>query len=191
MTSDKKLLEFAQIYRCPPDMAATYVKRIHERMGHEVPMDGILAAMRKIGPKRLTMDTIVERLRKLESKTVTTRAARSATDADVADEAPEHDVTPAPGSRASRRSVSGAGSKPGALTQIGHILSANWERGRRQGLRTPALTAAQFVRTAQSIAGTPRPTVARVLEAVRKLERRDVLITPNLVADEINETDEI
>ena len=31
MTSDKKLLEFAQIYRCPPDMAATYVKRIDRK----------------------------------------------------------------------------------------------------------------------------------------------------------------
>jgi len=58
MTTDQKLNEFAHIFRCTLDTAPTYIARIHERMGHEVPMDSILAVIRKIPPKRLTMDQI-------------------------------------------------------------------------------------------------------------------------------------
>ena len=53
------------------------------------------------------------------------------------------------------------------------------------------MTADRFVRTTQSAVGEPKPTVARVLQAVQKLSKQDVLITPNLVADEIIETDEL
>src|SRR3972149_11399104 len=73
MTPDRKLEEFAQIFRCTVETAPRYIERIHERIGHEVALDTILAVIRKIPAKRLTMALIVERLRKLERTPARTR----------------------------------------------------------------------------------------------------------------------
>jgi len=81
------------------------------------------------------------------------------------------------------------GSKPSAMTQISIVLTRNWERGRKQGLKPSVMTTDRFVKTAQSIAGAPTPSVARVLKSVEKLDRLDILLTPNLVADDINGSD--
>lgn len=189
MTSDKQLQEFAQIFRCTPEMAPTYIARIHERMKYEVPMDSILAAMKKIAPKKLSMDTIVERLRKMERGSARSRQAKAEADPDDPIDTEEPDETPT-ASAPRRAKPAGAPAKPGALTQIDRILLNNWARGRKQGLRPPVMTAEQFVRTTQSLAGVPKPSLTRVLEAVQKLDRRDVLLTPNLAADEINESGE-
>jgi hypothetical protein len=191
MTDDKDLDEFARIFRCTLDMAPVYVSRIHERMGRETPMKSILAVMKKIAPKRLSMDTIVEQLKKMDSGPARSRAATPSASGDEAAVEPaeaQADGAARPKPRTPRKTPPGAQASP--VTQIGRILTANWERGRKQGLKTPALTADKFVQRAQSLTGTPKPTVARVLEAIRKLDRRDVLLTPSLVADEINESDE-
>lgn len=182
MAANDQLKEFAEVFRCAPDMAPTYVNRIHERMGYEVPLDLILAAMKKIAPKRLSMDTIVERLHKMGR--VTPRASRAKI------VAPDGQADPISQTRPSRSNGNSASGKPSAMTQISRILATNWERGRKQGLKAPVMTAEKFVKSTQSIAGTPKPTVARVLQAVVKLDRNDVLLTPNLVADDINESDE-
>ena len=189
MTDDKDLDEFARIFRCTLDMAPVYVGRIHERMGRETPMKSILAVMKKIAPKRLSMDTIVEQLKKMDSGPTRSRAATSSAGEAAVERTGTQDdgaVTPRP--RAPRKTPPGVQASP--MMQIGRILTANWERGRKQGLKPPALTAEKFVQRAQSLSGTPKPTVARVLEATRKLDRRDVLLTPSLVADEINESGE-
>jgi hypothetical protein len=178
MNEDRELQLFAQAFRCTPEMAPTYVARIHERMGHEVPMGNILAAMKKIAPKRLSMDTLVEQLKKMELRPTRARASKAA----------NGDPAAEPAARPAAKTLRPA-PKASPMDQIGKILSANWERGRKQGIKVPAMTAEKFVKTAQSIAGTPKPTVARVLQAIIKLDRRDILLTPNLVADEINESD--
>jgi hypothetical protein len=180
MKDDRHVQEFADIFRCTPEMAPVYIARIHERIGHEVPMDSILAAMRKIAPKRLSMDTIVERLKKTQQAPARSRANHSG-------DAAAHAGGRAP-SHAARAIANGT--KPSALQQISRILTVNWERGRRLGLKPPVMSTDRFIRTTQSIAGTPTPSVARILRSVEKLERRDILITPNLVADDINESDE-
>jgi hypothetical protein len=75
--------------------------------------------------------------------------------------------------------------------QITELLERNWSRAQEAGLRPPDMTTDKFVRATQAAVGEPRPSVARVLTAVQKLSKRDVLITPNLAADEIIETDEL
>ena len=190
MSNQKSLHEFANIFRCSLEMAPIYIARIHERMGHEIPMDTIIAAMKKIAPKKLSMDTIVDRLQKMERAPARTRAAKPALEEDAGTEEDEADP-PAPAKlrASSHKNDALAGHRPTTLGQIGKILAANWERGRKHGLKPPVLSADKFVKTAQTIAGTPKPTVIRVLQAIIKLDKRDVLLTPNLVADEINETD--
>lgn len=191
MTDDKKLEEFAQIFRCTPEMAPTYVARIHERMGREIPMASIIAAMKKIAPRRLSMDTIIDRLTKMERSPAKTRAAKTGDDLEDAikpSDAQGGSAAPSPPRSATR--ATRKAQKPSAMTQIGGLLAANWERGRKHGLKPPKLTPDRFIRTAQSLAGQPKPSVARVLEAIEKLDRRNILLTPNLVADEINESGE-
>jgi len=202
MTTDQKLNEFAHIFRCTLDTAPTYIARIHERMGHEVPMDSILAVIRKIPPKRLTMDLIVERLKKLERAPLRARPAKTTREDAPGGDAPGGDAA-APGAEGGAAVGAAAPSRPrkaalpaatqgaGPMKQIESILAANWGRARKHRLKPPVMTPDLFVKRAQSIAGTPKPTLVRILKSIQKLDRRDVLITPNLVADDINESDEL
>ncbi|HET7087225.1 MAG TPA: hypothetical protein VFL17_01105 [Anaerolineae bacterium] len=231
MKDETLIREFTRIFRCTPEMAPTYLKRVHERMGYEVPLESIVAALHQISPKRLTMDALIERLRKMER---TPRRARKPAPSQGSGQAlslegspvaergdPERSrrtvgapagVDPQPALRSPRPRAKrgGAGSrspgpersegegtakgsessKPSAMTQISIVLTRNWERGRRQGLKPSVMTTDRFVKTAQSIAGVPTPSVARVLKSVEKLDRLDILLTPNLVADDINGSDE-
>lgn len=188
MTNDQQLQEFAAIFRCSLDMAPVYIGRIHERMGTEVPMDNIFAAMKKIAPKKLSMDTIIAQLKKMERNPSRRRAVKPDDVERGAEDNPGEVVRSKP--RASRPKASAEPRKMTALDRVETILVANWERGRKHGLKPPALSAEQFVKSAQSIAGAPKPSVARVMQAILKLDKRNVLLTPNLVADEINESDE-
>ena len=76
-----------------------------------------------------------------------------------------------------------------AKSQIGALLADNWAKAKAAGIATPDLSIDKFVKTSQSAAGEPKPTVARVLKAIEKLNHSDVVITPNLVADTLIEMD--
>jgi len=174
---------FARAYRCTVPMAESIVKRIRERVGRDVPMSEILAAIKKIPPTRLTTDTLVLRLQKNSGKAAG-RSSRAADEEDF-DLEPEVAATP----RSSRAATPKRPS--GVQGQIATLLEKNWTQARASGLHPPDLSVDQFVRQTQSNVGEPKPTVARVLNAVQKLSKQDVLITPNLTADEIIETDEL
>ena len=214
MKDEILIREFTRIFRCTPEMAPTYIKRVHERMGYEVPLESIVAALHQISPKRLTMDALIERLRKMERTPGRARKpapsqgsgqALSLEGSPVAESGdPERSrrtagapagVGAKPALRSPRPKGAGSeaegskSSKPSAMTQISIVLTRNWERGRKQGLKPSVMTTDRFVKTAQSIAGTPTPSVARVLKSVEKLDRLDILLTPNLVADDINGSD--
>jgi hypothetical protein len=173
--------QFAKAFRCSIPMAESIVVRIRQRVGREVPMGEILGAIKKIAPTRLTTDSIVLRLQKAGAPR-SNRSSRS----DEEDFEQESDETPVAPSRRStpKRAISPQG-------QITELLERNWSRAQEAGLRPPDMTTDKFVRTTQAAVGEPKPSVARVLAAVQKLSKRDVLITPNLAADEIIETDEL
>jgi hypothetical protein len=168
--------QFAAAFGCPIAMAEPTVNRIRQRIGTDVPISDILAAIKKIAPSRLTTDTLVARLQK-DAAAQSTKPIR----ADAEDD-------PDPSDRPGRRQAKSSG---GVKNQIGEILNRNWAKAKESGITPPDLAIDKFVRTAQSAAGEPKPTVARVLEAVEVLAKRDVVITPNLVADEIIETDKV
>jgi hypothetical protein len=185
--------QFAKAFRCSIPMAESIVARIRQRVGRDVPIAEILGAIKKIAPTRLTTDSIVLRLQKVG----TTRPARSANQDDDDDLAQEPDDDEAeagddkPTAPKVRKAPTTTRRPVGAQGQIREMLEHNWTKAKESGLKPPEMTADRFVRTAQSAVGEPKPTVARVLQAVQKLSKRDVLITPNLVADEIIETDEL
>lgn len=169
--------QFAAAFGCPSAMAEPTVNRIRQRIGGDVPMSDILAAIKKIAPSRLTTDTLVARLQKdAAARPAKPAQSGSAANADPADRSKKP------------RSKSTVGS---VKSQIGEILKRNWAKAKQAGITPPDLALDKFVRTAQSAAGEPKPTVARVLEAVEVLAKRDVVITPNLVADEIVEADKL
>lgn len=148
-------------------------------------------------PTRLTTDSIVLRLQKAGA----TRPVRAANQDDEDDfvQEPDDDEEAADGGDDEeepkapkvRKAPTTTRRPAGAAGQIGEILDKNWAKAKDSGLKPPEMTTDRFVRTAQSAVGEPKPTVARVLQAVQKLSKQDVLITPNLVADEIIETDEL
>jgi hypothetical protein len=181
---------FAKAFRCTPSMAESIVKRIRERVGRDVPMSEMLAAIRKIPPTRLSTDTLVYRLQKNSGLTKPARrGAAEIDDIELDDEPEEPGEEPAPKVRAPKTS---APKRPtGINAQIDELLQKNWTQARALGLNPPSLTVDRFVRQTQSTVGEPKPTVARVLVAVQILSKKDVLITPNLVADEIIEKDEL
>ena len=184
--------QFAKAFRCSMPMAESIVLRIRQRVGRDVPMGEILGAIKKIAPTRLTTDSIVLRLQKVG----VTRPVRSASQDDDDDLIQEPEVGDegydTPEAVKVRKAPPSTTRRPaGAQGQIGEILDKNWSKAKDSGLKPPEMTTDRFVRTAQSAVGEPKPTVARVLQAVQKLAKQDVLITANLVADEIIETDEL
>ena len=186
---------FAKAFRCTPTMAESIVKRVRERVGREVPMSEMLNAIKKIPPTRLTTDTLVIRLQKNSGLKSTARKS----DDDEYDDFEAEGATETPAlrtansnSRTRTASRTSAPKRPtGVNAQIDQLLQKNWTQARALGLNPPNLSVDQFVRQTQATVGEPKPTVARVLTAVQALSRKDVLITPNLAADEIIEKDEL
>ncbi len=187
---------FAKAFRCTPTMAESIVKRVRERVGREVPMSEMLNAIKKIPPTRLTTDTLVIRLQKnsgLKS------ASRKSDDDEYDDFEVEGAAAETPAlrtansnSRTRTASRTTAPKRPtGVNAQIDQVLQKNWTQARALGLNPPNISVDQFVRQTQATVGEPKPTVARILSAVQTLSKKDVLITPNLVADEIIEKDEL
>ena len=187
---------FAKAFRCTPTMAESIVKRVRERVGRDVPMSEMLNAIKKIPPTRLTTDTLVIRLQKNSGLK---NPARKSNDDDYDDFEVDGAVAETPAlrtananSRAHTPTRTAAPKRPtGVSAQIDQVLQKNWTQARALGLNPPSMTAEQFVRQTQSTVGEPKPTVARVLTAVQALSKKDVLITPNLAADEIIEKDEL
>jgi hypothetical protein len=187
---------FAKAFRCTPTMAESIVKRVRERVGRDVPMSEMLNAIKKIPPTRLTTDTLVTRLQKNSGHK---SAARRSEDDEYDEFEVDGAVTETPTLRTvnshARTGTSSRTSAPkrstGVNAQIDQLLQKNWTQARALGLNPPSLSADQFVRQTQSTVGEPKPTVARVLTAVQTLSKKDVLITPNLAADEIIEKDEL
>jgi hypothetical protein len=186
---------FAKAFRCTPSMAESIVKRVRERVGRDVPMSEMLNAIKKIPPTRLTTDTLVIRLQKNSGIKNTSRKS----DDDDYDDFEVEGAAETPGSRtanvAARSRTSSRAAAPkrptGVNAQIDQVLQKNWTQARALGLNPPNLSVDQFVRQTQATVGEPKPTVARVLTAVQALSKKDVLITPNLAADEIIEKDEL
>ena len=185
---------FAKAFRCSPSMAESIVKRIRERAGRDVPMSEMLNAIKKIPPTRLSTDSLVLRLQKNSG---TVKPTRKINDDDIDDEfepeeLEEGEKAPARKAPAASRTRTTANKHPTGLSaQVDELLQKNWTQARGLGMNPPNISVDQFVRQTQSKVGEPKPGVARVLSAVQKLSKKDVLITPNLAADEIIETDEL
>jgi hypothetical protein len=183
---------FARAFRCSPTMAEAIVKRVRERVGRDVPMSEMLNAIKKIPPTRLSTDTLVTRLQKNSGIKNTTRKSNDDDFDDFEVEALPPHAFCSTNSNSHAHTARAVSKRPsGVNAQIDQVLQKNWTQARALGLNPPNISVDQFVRQTQSTVGEPKPTVARVLSAVQALSKKDVLITPNLAADEIIEKDEL
>jgi hypothetical protein len=62
--TENRTEEIADILRATEEMAVAFVDRVQERVGRPVSHDQILKIMRHISVKRLTMDLVVNKLRR-------------------------------------------------------------------------------------------------------------------------------
>jgi len=183
---------FAKAFRCTPTMAESIVKRVRERVGREVPMSEMLNAIKKIPPTRLTTDTLVIRLQKNSGLKTASRKPGDDEYDDFEDEGAAAETPTLRTVNSTSRTRTTTSKRPtGVNAQIEQVLQKNWSQARALGMNPPNISVDQFVRQTQSTVGEPKPTVARVLAAVQTLSKKDVLITPNLAADEIIEKDEL
>ena len=185
--ADTEFQQFARAFGCTDTMAEAIVTRIRQRVGRDVPMYEILGAIKKIAPTRLTTDTIVARLKKVGP----VKAPRGAVAPDNDDVSAEDEVQPKTVRVTRVRTARRNGTPSTTQGQISALLATNWDRAKAAGLKPPDLPTDRFIRATQAAVGEPKPSVARILSAVQKLGKRDMLITPNLVADEIIESDEL
>jgi len=59
---DTTLKEIAAVLRSTENMADEFAKRVQVRMGEPVPHDEILAAMKKISARTLSMDKVITKI---------------------------------------------------------------------------------------------------------------------------------
>lgn len=60
--------EMAIVLRSTEPMAAQFAQRVEQRMGEPVSHDEILAAMKTLSAKTLSMDKVIARVRQKQSK---------------------------------------------------------------------------------------------------------------------------
>ncbi len=63
-TMESTIEEMAEVLRSTGTMAAQFADRVQERVGEPVPHDDILAVMKTMSQKTLSMDKVVTKLRR-------------------------------------------------------------------------------------------------------------------------------
>lgn len=64
MTEETMIQEMAGILRSTDKMAAQFAERVQERVGQPVSHDTIVAAMRQMSARTLTMEKVVDKLKR-------------------------------------------------------------------------------------------------------------------------------
>lgn len=173
--------QIAALLRSSDEMAACFVERVQARVGEPVSEAEILAAMKKIPAKSMTMEKVLTKVRQ-QRKSPSRRGSqhkpvRSSQPADAV----AGSAAVASSSAASRR-------KPQTiLEQLESVLEENWDRAEAVGLYPERMSAEAFVNAIYQHTDRREGTRQRILKAARKLDEDDVVLTPALVADIVHE----
>jgi hypothetical protein len=175
---DHALQEIATTFRCHSSMAESIANRIRERLGQPVSNAEIARVMKSIPPTRLSIDTVIAKLEKqLQRKPRVPKPPR----AEKPPKAPRRAAKPsAASSPAPRERVS-------LQDQLAAVLRDNWKRAKAEKLQAPSLDVEEFIKAVRGYTGYKDAPVRRILSAARMLDRKEVLLTPNVVADKVNE----
>jgi hypothetical protein len=167
--------EIAALLRSTDDMADQFVERVQARVGAPVTSAEVLAAIKKISAKSLSMEKVVDKVQKGKQSTRTQTPKQPAT----------------------TRSSANAGTRPPApdparnakttLEKLEEVLVDNWSRAEIEGLQPERMSAEAFVNSVYQFTDRREGTRSRILQAAKQLDHDDVMLTPALVADVVHE----
>jgi hypothetical protein len=178
--------EIARILRSTDKMAASFVQRVREMVGSEVPEETILKAMKRLNPRALDINKVSVAVK--AELTKEQRRAGRAGPATVAKPAGAEQVLVAPSAVQRRRAAAAKSSqRKTTMDQLEEILEANWRRAEGEGFEPPRMSGPAFIDAVHRHSDPRDATRRRILKACKTAEGRDLLITPTLVADMIRE----
>ncbi len=174
-TPDPALREIATVFRCHPDMALAIAERIRQKLGQPVSNADIARVMKSIPPTRLSVEAVVAKLGKRPQR-----------------KPPVPSTPAAKPTRAKRASGSSLPAdspreKASLQEQLAGLLTTNWARARAEKLTVPNMSAEKFIKAVRTYTGHKDAPLRRILNAALALDRRDILLTPNVVADKVND----
>lgn len=167
--------EIAALLRSTDDMADQFVERVQARVGAPVTGAEVLAAMKKMSAKSLSMDKVVDKIQKVRQPTRTNTPKQPATTR-ASTNAGSRSPAPEP-----------ARSTKTTLEQLEEVLTDNWARAEVEGLQPERISAEAFVNSVYQYTDRREGTRRRILQAARQLDQDDVMLTPALVADVVHE----
>ncbi len=163
--------EIAALLRATEPMAAQFAQRVQDRVGQPVSHAEILAVMRKIPARSLSLEKVVTKVQE-GYKREQRRGQRTGRRGSAAATRPPAHPAKAPQT---------------VLEQLQDLLQENWNRAEAEGLRPNRMSTAAFVNAVYHHTDRREATPRRMLQAARQLDEADVLLTPALVADAIHE----
>ena len=175
--------EIATLLRSTEGMAAQFVQRVQTRFGQAVSPAEVLAAMRAMPAKSLSMEKVIAKLQQQ-------RSAKS--------KALEHRTIRRTNRLAARKSALGAATaapapvaalkQPRTLAQrLDFVLQGNWDRAETEGQQPQRMSAEAFLNAIYQYTDRREGTHQRIMRAARQLDKADVVLTPALVADLVHE----
>jgi hypothetical protein len=181
--TDNSIKEIAELLRATDEMAVQFVERVQARVNEPVSEAEVLAAMKQISAKTLTMDKVVAKVQQ-KRKTTNRRATqnRKAPSASPTEPAKTEIATAVEPSSGDSRRESGT-----ILEQLSFVLAGNWDRAESEGFDPDRMSAEAFVSAIRQFTDRREGTRQRILQAARKLDEDDVVLTPALVADAVHE----
>jgi hypothetical protein len=182
---DATTKEIAALLRSTEQMASQFIERVQARAGQPVSQVEILAAMRKISSKSLSMEKVVAKVqqqRKSPSRRATRRpTARQTVRSTSQPESKADAVAAVPAAAVARK-------EPGTiLDRLGSVIQENWDRAEAEGLQPNRMSAEAFVNAIHQYTDRREGTRRRILQAAQKLNQDDVMLTPALVADVVHQ----
>lgn len=191
--------EIARLLRTTDDNAARFIERVRAEVSDPISDDDLAEIIRGINPRQLSLPKVIhavrdyhKRLAAREAKRAARRSARrpavveAATETEVAGDEPAEEEGAQPRGRREVALVRPR-SNSSLVARISEVLERNWARAEREGYTPERLDAEAFINAVRDYTDPRDATHARILEALKELDRQDVLITPTVAADRVRE----
>jgi hypothetical protein len=192
--------EIARLLRTTDDNAARFMERVRAEVSDPISDEDLAEIIRGINPRQLSLPKVIhavrdyhKRLAAREAKRAARRSAKRPAVTEAAAE-PEVATTEEPveeeaSQPRARREVAlvRPRSNSSLVARIGEVLERNWARAEREGYTPERLDAEAFINAVRDYTDPRDATHARILEALKELDRQDVLITPTVAADRVRE----
>jgi hypothetical protein len=178
--------EIAKILRSTEKMASEFSRSIRRKIDEDVSDDVLLGALRKVNPRALDIDKVTIAVKSELAKNHRRETRRSGPARTIGADAAEPsdpkttraEIAEEETARPARRSIA---------QQLDELLESNWNRAEGEGLNPQRMSGRQFVDAVHRHSDRRDATLRRVLQACRRIDSDDVLLTPTVVADAIRQ----